>query len=145
MQFRRRHLNATILPDGQVLVTGGTSGGGFNDLANAVHAAEVWDPNPAPGHWTTLASNSVDRVYHSVSLLLPDATVLHGGYPVRDFDDPECGDLGGAPVPHARPDAHEVTGRARVGERQQDPVRLLGLGARCHQPVPLPVANDSAA
>ena len=77
MQFRRRHLNATILPDGQVLVTGGTSGGGFNDLAGAVHAAEVW--NPSTGHWTTLASNAVDRVYHSVSLLLPDATVLHGG------------------------------------------------------------------
>jgi hypothetical protein len=87
MQFRRRHLNATILPDGQVLVTGGTSGGGFNDLANAVHAAEVWDPDPAPGHWTTLASNSVDRVYHSVSLLLPDATVLHGAS--GDANDPQ--------------------------------------------------------
>jgi hypothetical protein len=76
MQFRRRHLNATILPDGQVLVTGGTSSGGFNELAGAVHAAELW--NPATGHWSTLASNAVDRVYHSVSLLLPDATVLHG-------------------------------------------------------------------
>ena len=38
MNHPRRHLNATILPDGQVLVTGGTSGGGFNDLAGAVHA-----------------------------------------------------------------------------------------------------------
>ena len=85
MQFRRRHLNATILPDGRVLVTGGTSGGGFNDLANAVHAAEVWDP--ATGHWTTLASNAVDRVYHSVSLLLPDATVLHGAS--GDANDPQ--------------------------------------------------------
>jgi galactose oxidase len=85
MQFPRRHLNATVLPDGQVLVTGGTSGGGFNDLAGAVHAAEVWDP--ATGHWTTLASNSVDRVYHSVSLLLPDATVLHGAS--GDANDPQ--------------------------------------------------------
>ena len=76
MNHPRRHLNATILPNGQVLVTGGTSGGGFNDLAGAVHAAEVWDP--ATGHWTELAANTVDRVYHSVSLLLPDATVLHG-------------------------------------------------------------------
>jgi len=84
MQFRRRHLNATILPDGQVLVTGGTSGGGFNDLANAVHAAEVWDPTS--GHWTTLASNAVDRAYHSVSLLLPDGTVLHGAS--GDANDP---------------------------------------------------------
>jgi galactose oxidase len=76
MHFGRRHLNATILPDGQVLVTGGTSAGGFNTLSGAVHAAEVW--NPASGHWTQLASNTVDRAYHSVSLLMPDGTVLHG-------------------------------------------------------------------
>jgi galactose oxidase len=77
MHFARRHLNATILPDGQVLVTGGTSAGGFNTLSGAVHVAEVWDPQT--GHWTELASNRVDRAYHSVSLLLPDGTVLHGG------------------------------------------------------------------
>ena len=34
--------------------------------------------DPATDEWTTLASNSVNRGYHSVSLLLPDATVLHG-------------------------------------------------------------------
>src|SRR3954447_3402022 len=84
MHHPRRHLNATILPVGQVLVTGGTSGGGFNDLAGAVHAAEVWDP--ATGHWTELAANTVDRVYHSVSLLLPDGTVLHGAS--GDANDP---------------------------------------------------------
>jgi Domain of unknown function (DUF1929) len=60
-----------------VLVTGGVSGGGFNDLSTAQHPAELWDP--ATNGWTALASNSVDRGYHSVSLLLPDATVLHGG------------------------------------------------------------------
>ncbi|HEY3118327.1 MAG TPA: galactose oxidase early set domain-containing protein, partial [Chloroflexota bacterium] len=76
MHFARRHLNATILPDGQVLVTGGTSAGGFNTLSGAVHAAEIWDPQT--GHWSLLASNSIDRAYHSVSLLLPDGTVLHG-------------------------------------------------------------------
>ena len=76
MHFPRRHLNATILPDGQVLVTGGTSAGGFNTVSGAVHAAEVWDPTT--GHWTQLASNTIDRAYHSVSLLLPDGTVLHG-------------------------------------------------------------------
>jgi hypothetical protein len=74
----RRHLNATVLPDGEVLVTGGLSGGGFNNLATAQHSAQIWDP-ANPTQWTPLASNSVDRGYHSVSLLLPDATVLHGG------------------------------------------------------------------
>lgn len=97
MQYRRRHLNATILPDGRVLVTGGTSGGGFNDLGNAVHYAEVWDP--ATGHWTTLAPNAVDRVYHSVSLLLLDATVLHGA-------SGDAGDPTGQPYPARR--NHEI-------------------------------------
>lgn len=78
MQNRRRHMNATVLPDGQVLATGGTRGGGFVDIneADAVKAAELW--NPASGQWSTLASASKMRVYHSVSLLLPDGTVLHG-------------------------------------------------------------------
>jgi len=78
MAYARRHSNATILPDGTVLVTGGTSGGStFNDEASAVHAAELW--NPTSGTWTTLASNSVPRVYHSTSLLLKDGRVLHTG------------------------------------------------------------------
>jgi hypothetical protein len=78
MSAPRRHLNSTILPDGQVLVTGGTRGGGFVNIdeGNAVKAAEVW--NPTTGQWTPLASNSIMRVYHSVSMLLPDGTVLHG-------------------------------------------------------------------
>jgi hypothetical protein len=78
MAFARRHTNSTILPDGTVLVTGGTTGGGFVDInpGDAARAAEVWDPKT--NRWTTLAANSVMRVYHSVSLLLPDGTVLHG-------------------------------------------------------------------
>jgi hypothetical protein len=78
MSGPRRHLNSTILPDGTVLITGGTRGGGFIDDTdgNSMRAAEVWSPKT--GQWTTLASNNVTRVYHSVSLLLPDGTVLHG-------------------------------------------------------------------
>ena len=78
MSAPRRHMNATVLPDGQVLVTGGTRGGGFVniDAGLAVKEAELW--NPGTGQWTTLAANSRMRIYHSVSLLLPDGTVLHG-------------------------------------------------------------------
>ncbi|HET6798042.1 MAG TPA: galactose oxidase-like domain-containing protein [Gemmatimonadales bacterium] len=83
MAFARRHMNATILPDGQVLATGGTSGGGTSILVNtdpalAVHEAELW--NPSTGQWTTLAANDRNhmRLYHSVAMLLPNATVLSG-------------------------------------------------------------------
>lgn len=98
MHFPRRHLNATILPDGHVLVTGGTTAGGFNTISGAVHAAEDW--NPGTGHWTQLASNTIDRVYHSVSLLLPDGTVLHGAS--GDANVPRT------PDPYPRQANHEI-------------------------------------
>jgi galactose oxidase len=77
MAFARRHLNATVLPTGDVLVTGGTSGTSFSDETQGTRAAELWNPNT--GVWTTLASDSVTRVYHATSILLPDARVLHTG------------------------------------------------------------------
>jgi len=77
MAYARRHMNATILPTGDVLVTGGTSAPGFSEAAGAVHAAELW--SATTGTWTTLASNAVIRIYHSTSLLLPDGRVLHTG------------------------------------------------------------------
>lgn len=77
MAFARRQLNATILADGQVLVTHGTSGSGFNDVAGAVRAAELW--NPATRSWSTMANESKSRTYHSTALLLPDGRVLSSG------------------------------------------------------------------
>ncbi len=77
MAFARRQLNATILADGQILVTHGTSGAGFNNVAGAVRAAELW--NPATESWSTMAEESRPRIYHSTALLLPDARVLASG------------------------------------------------------------------
>ena len=77
MTFSRRHHNATILPDGTVLVTGGTSGAGFNNDVGAVLAAEIW--NPSTGTWTKMASESSHRIYHSTAALLPDGRVLATG------------------------------------------------------------------
>jgi len=109
---RRQH-NATVLPDGTVLVTGGTRGPGdpalesspgFNDLraGQPVHHAEVWDPgvDPGPfpepadssvlppvGTWTELAAEDEDRCYHSTAVLLPDGRVLSaGGGEYRPFN-----------------------------------------------------------
>ena len=77
MGVPRRHLNATVLPTGEVLVTGGSRGITFNDVKLPVRAAELW--NPTTGLWTTLASNAITRVYHSSSILLPDGRILHTG------------------------------------------------------------------
>jgi hypothetical protein len=77
MAFARRQMNATLLADGSVLVTGGTSGPGFNDQARAVHAAELW--NPQTESWRTLASESRTRTYHGTALLLPSGQVLSSG------------------------------------------------------------------
>lgn len=85
MASARRQLNATLLPTGDVLVTGGTSSGGFNDLVGTVRTAELW--RPATGTWTELASSTVARIYHSTAVLLPDGRVLYTG----------SGDGGGSP------------------------------------------------
>jgi galactose oxidase len=82
MQFARRQHNATVLPDGTVLVTGGTQGVAGNPpwlafdnvrKGGPVHVAELW--NPVTGKWTLMAAEDVDRCYHSTALLLPDGRV----------------------------------------------------------------------
>ncbi|HEV3202542.1 MAG TPA: galactose oxidase-like domain-containing protein [Bryobacteraceae bacterium] len=79
MKFRRRQHNATLLPDGTVLVTGGTQGGGFDNLdgGQPIHTPELWDPSN--GTWTPMAPEAVDRCYHSTAVLLPDGRVFSGG------------------------------------------------------------------
>ena len=75
---RKLH-NATLLADGTVLVTGGSRGGEDpnNQPKNPAYAAELWDP--ATGTWTTMASLTTIRSYHSIALLLPDGRVLSAG------------------------------------------------------------------
>jgi hypothetical protein len=77
MYYPRRQANATVLPDGTVLITGGSSGSGFDTSSSPVYAAELW--NPATGTFTVMASNTVYRGYHSTAVLLPDGRVLSAG------------------------------------------------------------------
>jgi Domain of unknown function (DUF1929)/Divergent InlB B-repeat domain len=77
MRFARRQINATILADGSVLVTNGSSGPGFNDFTSPVFDAELW--RPAGNTWSLMARESAGRTYHSTTLLLPDGRVLSGG------------------------------------------------------------------
>ena len=46
----RRQNNATILADGTVLITGGSSKSGFNDHTGFIPQAELWDPGDDDGH-----------------------------------------------------------------------------------------------
>ncbi len=75
----RKFHTATLLPDGKVLVTGGSRGteAPGNPSSDPAYAAEMWDP--ATGTWTTMASLTVLRAYHSTALLLPDGRVLSAG------------------------------------------------------------------
>jgi hypothetical protein len=77
MLYARRQMDATLLPTGDVLVTGGTTSGGFSNPAGGVRRAEIW--HPATGVWSPVASAAVTRIYHGATLLLPDARVLFTG------------------------------------------------------------------
>ena len=79
MAIERKNHNATLLPDGKVLVTGGTRGkeDPNSNSTNPAYASEMWAP--ATGKWTTMASLTVFRGYHSIATLLPDGRVLSAG------------------------------------------------------------------
>jgi hypothetical protein len=91
MTHARRQMNATVLPDGQVLVTGGTKGAGFNNSSpgNPIFAAELW--NPSTEKWTLMEEASVPRLYHSAAILMPDGRVMTtggNGYTQTEFFSP---------------------------------------------------------
>ena len=77
MAFPRSYLNLTILPDGQVLATGGGTTTDKANFSTAVYEAEMWSPTTK--RWTTMSRAQVPRLYHSTALLLPDARVLVAG------------------------------------------------------------------
>ena len=79
MAVARRQMNATLLADGTVLVTGGSNASGFNTKPtdDRVLAAELW--NPSTEQWKALGRQTHYRLYHSTALLLPDGRVLSVG------------------------------------------------------------------
>jgi hypothetical protein len=75
LNFPRLHLNAVLLPDHTVFVTGGSLK--QEDAPLARLQPEIYDP--ATNSWTPMASSTVPRLYHSTALLLPDGRVLSAG------------------------------------------------------------------
>ncbi len=85
MAHPRIQLNATILPSGQVLVSGGSAID--EDGASASLEAQIYDP--AANSFSSAGNMAFPRLYHSNTLLLPDATVLAvGGNPERTVYEP---------------------------------------------------------
>ena len=76
MAYKRTHLMATLLPDGQVFVNGGSTDGINYDITNAVYESELISPGAA---FRRAAVSQKPRIYHSASVLLPDGTVFTGG------------------------------------------------------------------
>jgi hypothetical protein len=76
MNFPRTNVNGVILPDGNLLICAGIDGYKWGPNTPTLQA-ELFDPQS--GNWITVASMSVVRQYHSVSLLLPDGRVLNTG------------------------------------------------------------------
>jgi hypothetical protein len=75
MLIPRRQHNATLLPDGRVLVTGGSSAPGFSNRAGSATPAEVFDGEG----WQLLPAAVAQRLYHSSAVLLPDGRVVTAG------------------------------------------------------------------
>jgi hypothetical protein len=80
MSQPRIQLSATILPNGKVLAVGGSMNN--EDAVTASLNGDLFDPNT--NTFSPAGVNVFPRLYHSASLLLPDATVLLiGGNPQR--------------------------------------------------------------
>jgi galactose oxidase len=78
MSQPRIQMNATILPNGKVLATGGSTND--EDALTASRNADLYDR--VTNTFSPAGANAFPRLYHSNALLLPDATVLlMGGNP----------------------------------------------------------------
>ncbi|KXH64250.1 galactose oxidase [Colletotrichum nymphaeae SA-01] len=76
-KYNRGFANGVVLPDGKVFIVGGQSRTVLFSDANPQLFPEMWDP--ATKKFTTLKSHTTPRNYHSVALLMPDATIFSGG------------------------------------------------------------------
>jgi hypothetical protein len=71
----RVECNAVLLPTGKLLVQGGSAVD--EDGTTATLGADLYDPTT--GTWSSAGTASFARLYHSIALLLPDATVVTAG------------------------------------------------------------------
>ncbi len=85
MSQARIEMNAVILPNGKVLAMGGS----VNDESSSSKSLNADMYDPIANTMSSAGANVYARLYHSVALLLPDATVwLAGGNPNRGTYEP---------------------------------------------------------
>jgi len=85
MSQPRIEMNATLLPNGKILALGGSLND--EDTTTASLNADLYDP--ASNTFSSAGALVYARLYHSVSLLMPDATVwVAGGNPQRGTYEP---------------------------------------------------------
>lgn len=79
MFYQRVFHTSVVLPDGTVFIAGGEIYGvPFNEAERDIQLTpEIYYPDSDT--FVPMQKNNVVRVYHSLSILLPDATVLNGG------------------------------------------------------------------
>lgn len=85
MHFERYYATSVLMPDGEIFVVGGSKCGGVNNIQSqdgtcrngAVMYPEIY--NSVPQTWSIMARQNTIRMYHSVAVLLPDATILVAG------------------------------------------------------------------
>jgi Galactose oxidase-like, Early set domain/Glyoxal oxidase N-terminus len=77
MNHPRVLCDSVLLPDGRVLVVGGSSTGKSDVAVDPVLPAELYDPSNDT--WTELAPINCPHMYHSTAVLVPDGRVMRGG------------------------------------------------------------------
>ena len=145
MTYPRSEHNLTVLPNGEVLATGGSAV--RNELEGVAYAAEIW--NPETSNWRTLSSAAKPRLYHSSAVLLPDGTVLTAGggspgptknvnaevfFPPYLFEPNGSGRLAGRPLisAHTQPRYSRDFSLTLGSAKPISKVSLVSLGSATH-------------
>jgi galactose oxidase len=84
MNYARAMHNSVVLPNGQVIISGGQTYVKIFSDDRSVLMTELWDPKSEA--FINLRALSIPRNYHSFSLLLPDGRVLIGGGGLCSFN-----------------------------------------------------------
>ena len=96
MAYPRWQHNLVMMPDGQVLVIGGSTVTTTPSTTGSL-PAEMF--NPTSETWTTLAAQQVPRMYHSTAVLLPDGRVLSTGGGAAAINDSPTAEIYSPPCP----------------------------------------------